>query len=170
MTPKNLKWLAGSALLFLSPALWALESDRNQPIAIEADQGSLDQNSQTTTFTGNVKLRQGTMYVNAARVVAHKDTAGNQIINASGSPVTFGQQLEKKGLVKGQGNHVHYESVSGIVTLTGNAKVQRGGDMASGQTIVYNTRTEVYTVNSAQKGRVHVIIQPQNKKQTSGKK
>lgn len=169
MTLKNLKWPFAAALLMQSPALWALESDRNQPIAIEADQGSLDQNNQTTTFTGNVKLRQGTMYVNATRVVAHKDAAGNQIINASGSPVTFGQQLEKNGLVKGHGNHVHYESVSGIVTLTGNAEVQRGGDMASGHIIVYNTRTEVYTVNSAQKGRVHVIIQPQNKKTKSGK-
>ena len=131
MTPKNLKLLAVCLLTGISTHAWALESDRNQPIAIEADQGSLDQ--------------------------------GNQSMRASGRPVQFGQQLEKDGMVKGQANEVRYASASGIVTLTGNARVERGGDMARGHSIVYNTRTEVYTVSGGDKGRVSVLIQPQNK-------
>ncbi|PIT51162.1 lipopolysaccharide transport periplasmic protein LptA [Snodgrassella alvi] len=160
----NGKVLAAMLLLAGSVHAWALNSDRQQPIQIEADQGSLDKQNQTTVFTGNVKMRQGTMYMNAARVTAHKDNAGNQTIIADGKPATFGQQLEKDGMVFGQGDNVHYESQSGIVTITGNAQVNRGGDMARGAVIIYNTNTEVYTVKSAPKGRVHVIIQPQQKK------
>ena len=157
MTPKNLKLLAVCLLTGISTHAWALESDRNQPIAIEADQGSLDQGNQSTVFSGNVQIRQGSLYINAARVEVNRDNAGNQTMRASGRPVQFGQQLEKDGMVKGQANEVRYASASG------NARVERGGDMARGHSIVYNTRTEVYTVSGGDKGRVSVLIQPQNK-------
>ena len=163
MTPKNLKLLAVCLLTGISTHAWALESDRNQPIAIEADQGSLDQGNQSTVFSGNVQIRQGSLYINAARVEVNRDNAGNQTMRASGKPVQFGQQLEKDGMVKGQANEVRYASASGIVTLTGNARVERGSDMARGHSIVYNTRTEVYTVSGGGKGRVSVLIQPQKK-------
>ena len=61
---------------------------------------------------------------------------------------------------------MEYSSATGIVKLTGNARVQRGGDLAEGASIVYNTRTEVYTVSGSKaaggKGgkRVTVVIQP----------
>lgn len=143
--------------------VWALEGDRNKPIEIEADQGSLDQKNQTTVFTGNVKMRQGSMYMNAGRITAHKDNAGNQTMVATGNLAKFGQQLEKDGMVTGQGNQINYDSLSGIVTVTGNAQVNRAGDMVQGTKIIYNTRTEVYTVHSDSKNRVHVLIQPQTK-------
>ena len=106
MTPKNLKLLAVCLLTGISTHAWALESDRNQPIAIEADQGSLDQGNQSTVFSGNVQIRQGSLYINAARVEVNRDNAGNQTMRASGRPVQFGQQLEKDGMVKGQANEV----------------------------------------------------------------
>lgn len=149
---------------------YALESDRNQPIAIEADQGSLDQKNQVTTFSGNVIIKQGSLNIRAASVRVSQDKSGNQTMHAEGSPVKFGQQLENKGYVEGQGNKVEYASATGLVKLSGNAKVQRGGDVAIGDVITYNMRTEVYTVlggnvTGAKKGgRVSVIIQPTNKK------
>lgn len=144
----------------------ALESDRNQPIAIEADQGSLDQKNQVTTFSGNVIIKQGSLNIRAANVRVSQDKSGNQTMHAEGNPVKFGQQLENKGYVEGQGNKVEYASATGLVKLSGNAKVQRGGDVAVGDVITYNMRTEVYTVlggnvTGAKKGgRVSVIIQP----------
>ena len=65
---------------------------------------------------------------------------------------------------------MEYLSQTNVVKLVGNAKVQRGGDMAQGEAISYNTRTEVYTVlGGAATGnkngrRVHVIIQPSSTK------
>ncbi|WP_084224373.1 lipopolysaccharide transport periplasmic protein LptA [Stenoxybacter acetivorans] len=153
-----------TALITSGIPAFALESDRHQPIEIEADQGSLDQHNQSTVFSGQVRVRQGTMFINADRVEANRDKAGNQTILANGSPVTFGQQLDKNNKVYGQANAVSYASQSGVVTLTGNAKITRGSDSAQGQSIIYNTRAETYTVRGGKNGRVHIVIQPQKQK------
>ena len=167
MIRNNRKSLLAAALMFAaSSAAFALESDRNQPIQIEADQGSLDQKNQNTTFSGNVIVKQGSMYIQAGTVAVSKDKSGQQHMNAHGNPVKFGQQLEKNGKVDGQANQVEYSSATGVVVLTGNAKITRGGDMASGNVITYNTRTEVYTVSGNKNAtsktgrRVSVVIQP----------
>lgn len=167
---KKINAIFGMILLSGSLNAYALESDRNQPIAIEADQGSLDQKNQVTTFSGNVIIKQGSLNIRAANVRVSQDKSGNQTMHAEGSPVKFGQQLENKGYVEGQGNKVEYGSATGLVKLSGNAKVQRGGDVATGEVITYNMRTEVYTVlggnvtGTKKGGRVSVIIQPTNKK------
>lgn len=169
MTPNNhnrKRLLAAVLLLSGSLNAHALESDRRQPISIEADQGSLDQKNQVTVFSGNVVIKQGSLNIRAAKVRVSQDTSGNQTMSAEGSPVKFGQQLENKGQVEGQGNRVEYASATGVVKLSGNAQVRRGGDIARGEVITYNMRSEVYTVLGGKAvgqkngGRVSVIIQP----------
>lgn len=167
MTRNNiLKLMVAGLMISGSLNAFALESDRKQPIAIEADQGSLDQKNQVTVFSGNVIIKQGTLNIRAQNVRVSQDKQGNQTMVASGSPVRFSQELENKGLVEGEGSKVEYASATNIVKLIGKAKVQRGGDVAQGEAISYNTRTEVYTVLGGKavgnnKGRrVSVIIQP----------
>ncbi|WP_274585084.1 lipopolysaccharide transport periplasmic protein LptA [Neisseria leonii] len=169
MYRKTLPEILLAALLLAAPAVWALESDRSRPIEIEADQGQLDQRNQSTTFSGNVIIRQGTLNIRAASV--NVVTANSeQVMKALGSPVQFSQMLDNnKGTVNGRANRIDYTSADGMVVLSGNARVTRGGDSAEGDRITYNTRTEVYTVNSnpaaAEKSgrRVNVVIQPQKR-------
>ncbi|MDO5639117.1 MAG: lipopolysaccharide transport periplasmic protein LptA [Neisseria sp.] len=166
MTPKILKAVMCAALVAAASPVLALESDRSKPIEIEADQGSLDQANQVTTFSGNVIIKQGTLNIRAGSVRVSRDGKGQQQMSASGSPVHFSQTLDgNKGTVNGQANNVEYSSATGIVKLTGNAKVQRGGDRAEGASITYNTRTEVYNVSGSKSAsgsgkRVTVVIQP----------
>ncbi|OSI15118.1 lipopolysaccharide transport periplasmic protein LptA [Neisseria dumasiana] len=174
MTRKTFNAAILAALAVTAPA-YALQSDSKQPIQIEADQGSLDQANQVTTFSGNVIIKQGSLNIRAGSVKVSRNDKGEQFMSASGSPVRFGQTLDGgKGTVNGQANNVEYSSATGVVKLTGNARVQRGGDLAEGASITYNTRTEVYTVHGSKaaggKGgkRVTVIIQPSSAQ--SGKK
>ncbi|MDO4878699.1 MAG: lipopolysaccharide transport periplasmic protein LptA [Neisseria sp.] len=153
--------------LLLAAQAHALESDRKQPIEIEADRGELDQKKQSTTFSGNVVIKQGTLNIRAANVNVVRSSDGQQAMKAVGSPVRFSQTLDGgKGTVNGEAQQVEYSSASNIVRLTGNAKVTRGGDLAEGAVITYNTRTEVYTVLGSRaadgkKGkRVNIVIQP----------
>ena len=85
MTPKILNAALLAALLAAAPA-FALESDRSRPIEIEADQGSLDQANQVTTFSGNVVIKQGSLNIRAASVRVSRDDKGQQVMSASGSP------------------------------------------------------------------------------------
>lgn len=176
---EKIKYLAGIILISGSLNAHALESDRRQPISIEADAGSLDQKNQITVFNGNVIIKQGSLNIRANAVRVAQDKQGNQQIDAEGAPVYFGQQLEDKGYVEGTGNQVNYESSTGLVRLTGNAMVKRGGDVARGAAITYNMRTEVYTVlgskiagtaSGTKNGRVSVIIQPNTVNKNSKKK
>ncbi|ASK27465.1 lipopolysaccharide transport periplasmic protein LptA [Neisseria chenwenguii] len=165
---------AAVALLAAAAPAYALESDRNQPIQIEADQGSLDQAKQTTTFTGNVIIKQGTLNINAASVTVSRNDKGQQFMKANGSPVKFSQVLDdNKGTVHGRGSNVEYASSTGLVVLTGNARIERGGDVAEGAVITYNMKTEIYTIagskktgkkSAAKSGRVSVVIQPSSTK------
>lgn len=153
------------AVVATSPVM-ALDSDRRQPIEIEANQGSLDQANQVTIFTGNVVIKQGTLNIRASSVRVSRDKQGQQSMSATGGPVYFSQTLDgSKGTVKGQANQVEYSSATGMVKLVGNAKVQRDNDRAEGAVITYNTRTEVYSVNGSSNAagsgkRVTVVIQP----------
>ena len=154
-----------TALSATSPA-FALQSDSRQPIQIEADRGSLDQTKQSTTFSGNVVIRQGTLNISASRVNVTRGGKGGESVRAEGPPVRLSQTVEGgKGTVRGQANNIAYSSAGSTVVLTGNAKVQRGGDVVEGAVITYNTQTEVYTVSggaksAAKSGRVSVVIRP----------
>ena len=173
---RNICKAAAAAALFLSAPAFALQSDSKQPIAVEADSGSLDQANQSTTFTGNVIIRQGTLNIRASSVNVSRNEKSEQFVKASGAPVRFSQTLDGgKGTVNGQADNVDYSSATGIVTLTGRARVQRGGDVAEGAVITYNMRTEVYTISgsaatgaksAAKSGRVSVVIQPNGKVST----
>ena len=175
MTRKILLNVLCCGLLAVSLQAHALESDRKQPIEIEADQGELDQKNQSTTFSGNVVIKQGTLNIRAASVNVVRSADGQQTMKASGSPVRFGQTLDGgKGTVNGEASQVEYSSASNVVKLSGNAKVTRGGDKAEGAVITYNTRTEVYTVSGSKAAggkpgkRVNIVIQPSST--TGGKK
>ena len=137
----------------------ALESDRQQPISIEADQGSLDQKNQVTVFSGNVVVTQGSILMRAATARVSQDKNGNQTMNAQGSPVYFRQTLDdNKGTAEGWGDRAEYVSATNT------------GDVATGNAISYNTKTEVYTVlggnatGSKNNPRVHIVIQPNTAK------
>jgi lipopolysaccharide export system protein LptA len=172
MIPKNSLKIISMGLLLASSLLstnaWAEKRDRDQPIGVVADEGSLDQTKQETIFTGNVEVTQGTLKMTAQRVQVNRFENGTQKMKATGSPVHFQQKLEGKNeWVRGRGNTVTYDSASGQVILATNARVERDGDVVTGDTITYNTHTEVYTAKrGASKGRVSVVLQPS----TTGKK
>lgn len=161
---KQIQFILTAILFSGSLSAWALDSDRKQPIAVEADQGSLDQKQQVTTFSGNVVVKQGTLNIHAQTVKVSKN-GQSQFMVATGQPVRFSQQLEKEGMVQGEARRVEYSSATNIVKLIGQAKVKRGGDLVEGETITYNTRTEVYDVSGSSTGkgnrRVTVVIQPE---------
>ena len=73
-------------LLAVSLQAHALESDRKQPIEIEADQGELDQKNQSTTFSGNVVIKQGTLNIRAASVNVVRSADGQQTMKPAAAP------------------------------------------------------------------------------------
>lgn len=82
--------LAGSLLAASIPA-FAVTGDTEQPIHIDSDQQSLDMQGNVVTFTGNVVMTQGTIKINADKVVVTRPGGeqGKEVIDGYGNPATF---------------------------------------------------------------------------------
>lgn len=70
--------------LLLSGGAQALPDDEQQPIEIEADRAELDDATGTATYSGSVRLDQGSLKVRAARLIIETDAQQVQRITAEG--------------------------------------------------------------------------------------
>ncbi|BAK78088.1 lipopolysaccharide transport periplasmic protein LptA [Pseudogulbenkiania sp. NH8B] len=159
--------LAVLAGLCSATAALAEKADQSKPIEINANSGTLDQLKGHTVWEGNVVVTQGTLRVNADRVVVTRDDKGNQTVQATGKVVTFRQKMDGKDeYIEGQASRLDYTGITNTAVLTGNARVKRGEDLVIGDVITYNTQSQTYQVKGGaatgpNKGRITVILQPQ---------
>ena len=79
-------------IILLSPHLAALDSDRDQPIQIEADVAVRDESAGETRYEGNVILTQGSLRITADMISIKHDSAAADKIVAIGRPATLVQQ------------------------------------------------------------------------------
>ena len=89
----SLNLVLASSLLAASIPAFAVTGDTDQPIHIESDQQSLDMQGNVVTFTGNVIVTQGTIKINADKVVVTRPGGeqGKEVIDGYGKPATFYQ-------------------------------------------------------------------------------
>ena len=140
----------------------ALDADRRQPIRIEADRVEIDEQKGTSTYTGSVQVRQGTLRLEAERVVVHRGREALERIVARGAPATFRQQPEGADyLIRGQARQLRYNAAAATVELTGEAHIWQGRDEFSGARVVYELERErVRAEGGADDGRVRAVIHP----------
>jgi len=153
--------------LWLSAApAWALPSDQNQPINIEADQAIIDQREGVSTYRGKVHVVQGTMEINGTELVMHHDEAGKPTsIVVKGDLATYKQQIQpNEPEVHGQALQMEYTTSSEILTLLGKARVTRGTDVVEGEKIRYDRLNDRILANGQNEGggqgRVQITITP----------
>jgi lipopolysaccharide export system protein LptA len=165
--------LSNALLLLLAslPTLApALESDKDQPVYIEADSVELDDRSGISTYSGNVELNQGTIRMTADRVVITQRDGDTDHVEAEGNPVTFQQKTsEKKGLFKARAKRDEYDLNSETIYLIEEAVVTQDGDVFKNDRITYNRSSEVVRAGASEQGkqRVRITIQSKSSKQAA---
>lgn len=147
--------LIRTALLCLAAATgtaWAAKADRTRPLVIDAGDGAIvgDKSPGRVEVQGPVLVSKGSLLMRAARLVA-TDVGGGyrvQALAAEGGAVQIGMDLEQPGTrMEAQAEQVDYEEVSGLLRLTGNARLRQlaGGQMQrelTGNQIVFDTVKE----------------------------
>lgn len=159
-------------LLIFPPACLAERADRDQPIHMEANQVLMDDTQQISTFTGNVRLTQGTLLLTGDKIVVVEDKDGFKHATVYGNTAKFREKRDGfDQYVEGYGNRIEYDTRSETLNLHEKARLKRGLDEVSGDNIVYNTDTEIFQADGrpASKGtdqpqRVRAILQPKSKK------
>lgn len=140
----------------------ALTGDTNKPIHIESDQQSLDMDGNVVTFTGHVIATQGTIKINADKVVVTRPAGvqGQEVIDAYGNPATFYQMQDNGKPVKGQASKLHYELAKDFVTLTGNAYLEQLDSNVKGDKITYLVKEQKMQAFSDKGKRVTTVLVP----------
>ncbi len=153
----------------------AEKADREKPTQVEANRMTSDEARRISIFEGGVVLTKGTMQLRAERVVVRQDADGFQYASASGNPVHFRQKSDARGGQEGvwleaEALRVEIDERNERVELHENARVTRENDEVRGGYILFDQRSEFFSVSStkdAPGARVRAVIQP--KKPEAGK-
>jgi lipopolysaccharide export system protein LptA len=168
------------ALQCAEPA-YALSTDFEQPIEIEADFAELDDEEGTTIYIGNVIVIQGSIRMTGDRLKVDF-TSERDLKDAylDGRLATFKQTPDNGAEdVEGEAITIEYHALENMLVLIEKAKVTQGARLTQGHRINYDTERSIVTVRSSRagkvdkddlskagSGRVRVIIPPKKKEET----
>ncbi len=162
-----IKWLFPGLLwgvnLAFSPLVGALEGDTAQPVTIESNSGFYDDKKGVSIYTGKVIVIQGSMRMDADKVVVYMQNREIQKLVATGAPVKFKQTPEEgKEDVHGNSLTAEYYPETQLLILIKEALVWQGRNSTASERIEYDRISEVVKAgdSSSDTKRVHVILQP----------
>ncbi len=148
--------------LLITPAtVLALKSDMRKPISIEADRMDIDDSSGKSVYYGNVKLKQGslTLQANKVTVIQSKGKGKSSKVIAEGEPAIMRQTKDgTKEQIEGRGNRLEYTVSSKLLLLIGKASLRQGGDTFRSDRIVYNREQSTIKAGASAKGKQRVRI------------
>jgi lipopolysaccharide export system protein LptA len=156
--------------------VFAERADRNKPIHMEADRVTVDDTNKTNIFEGNVKLQQGTLQIEAVKILLVQDKSGYSLVTATGKPAHLRQKRDGANeFAEAFGDRIVYDSNADIANIFGQARVKRNGDDVRGEHIIYNTKSGIFQVfgsevttpkeqaaDQPEQGRVTIVIQPKS--------
>ncbi len=160
INPKLLWCLLLSALPH-SPA-WALSSDRQQPMHIEADQAELDEQKGISIYTGNVKVTQGTLVLTGNHMTVYNQDENIDKVILLGKPATYRQRPDGKDEdMRAEALRMEYYANPEQVILLQKAVAWQGKNTFRSDRIVYDVpQDRVQAGNRSGDQRVHIILQP----------
>jgi lipopolysaccharide export system protein LptA len=148
----------------------AERADREKPLQLDADQVLINDTLQMSTFSGSVKLSQGSLQILGDTVVV-QNLNGFSIATITGKPASFHQKREGLNeLIEGSGERIIYDTHTETIDFYNQARIKRDLDDVRGEHISYSAKTEVFQVNGKNDNtnlppkRVRAIFQPKNKK------
>jgi len=170
--PRKLLQVTALLLLLAPVATWGLDTDRSQPIHIEAEKATLSEQGEKSIYEGNVQLRQGTLKLRGSRMTVY--LANNEVdrITLTGKPATLQQRPNAQDSDQhAEADSIEYSATDERVILLGNARIwQTGDEEFRSERIVFNLKDN--TVNAGgnnSQDRVHITIQPKSKQATDNK-
>jgi lipopolysaccharide export system protein LptA len=152
-----------SCLILLLPLqLFALSSDRQQPIQVEADSLEMREQENVSIYTGNVHLTQGSLEFRCEQLTLYFDDQKQlTLMEMTGTPVTFRQLDDEKQEINGRAKQMQYRQSKSILIMSGKARLNHKGNTIESNTIQINTDNEgIQAGSSGPDDRVKMIIQP----------
>lgn len=166
MSPRAASALLTIAILLTAAGAHARQSDRNQPMDIDAGHqaGTLDDSAPIVLSQG-VVITQGSLNIQAERAEITLRGGDPVRVLLTGSPATMEQEMEDGSPMNARGSRIDYNIANDTMVLTGNAHVEQPQGNMRSQRIVYNMQTERVEAGGEGAGRVQMRIQPRSQRQ-----
>lgn len=156
-------------LVLGTSSAWAERADRDQAMYLDADTVNIDDAKQISIFEGNVRLTQGTLKISGDKIVVTETASGDKHGTVTGKSAQFRQKREGVDeIIEGNAQRIEYDTQNEFLELFGEASMKRSNDEVHGDHITYDSKTEIFhvdsarTPNSGQRGRVRAVIQPKS--------
>ncbi len=131
--------------------LGGIAVDDTAAVEVAADNLSVDQDTGTAVFSGNVVIVQGEMRVSAANVeVLYAEATGSISRLVATGGVTFVTATEAA-----EAKNADYDLAAGTLTLTGDVLLTQGLSAISAEKMVVNTADG----SAVMEGRVRTVLQ-----------
>ncbi len=159
MKPLHLSLLVA---ILVAPQALALKSDTQQPVYINSDTQQVDMKSNQVIFNGDVSLKQGSINIDADKIVVTRDQKTETInkIQAFGKPAKFSQLMDDGKTISAQANELDYNISTDELTMKGKAQLAQEGNTIKGSTIRYQIGQQKLVADSSKNERVTTILQP----------
>ena len=151
-------------LLLLPGFVFALSTDKDQPIQLEADSVDIDEASGVSIYQGNVIVTQGSLKLWADKMWIYRKNGVTEKIVTKGNPTHFRQLLDdSEEETKGQAKQAEFYVQKDEIHLINEAMLEQKQDKFRSDRIIYlRSKSLVKAGASAQgKQRVHVTIEPE---------
>lgn len=156
----------GLGLLLSARLAFGLETDSEQPVYIDSDTAVYDENTQVSTYIGNVIATQGSIKIDADKLVVYLKDGDIIKLVATGKPSKF-EQLPAVGKEKmyGEGLINEFYPDKNLLIFMQNASVWQGDAKQSSDHIEYDTKNSLLKAGQGQTDgkRVHSVIKPKAK-------
>jgi lipopolysaccharide export system protein LptA len=151
-------------LLLLPLAAPALHRDREQAMQIRADRFESSTKAETTILSGNVRIAQGSLVVQADR--AEITQVGGEVTRAvlTGRPARLRQALEAGGEIQATAAKIDYALAEERVELSGEVVLERPQGTLRSERVVYSVRTGQLSAGESVQGGVELVIPPRARK------
>ncbi len=127
-------------------------SDPNAPVEVAADSLSVDQDTGSATFAGNVKISQGNMTMTAPRVNVfyNEDQSGiARLVGSGGVSISSGKD-------SAQAQNADYNVDTQIINMTGSVQLVQGFNSMSAERMSVNVSSGTAELH----GRVRTVLNP----------
>lgn len=137
------------------------ESDKNKPIFLESDSAKWDEESQKSTYRGNVVVTQGSMLLTGdLLVVTSKNNEINKMV-ITGNKSTYKQKTKNGKIVNGEALKIQYFVEQSKIIFLNKAVLVQSNNTVKSNKIIYKTDSEnIMAGDKEGKSRVKMTLEP----------
>lgn len=147
---------------------FALKSDADQPVHIDSNTATYNDNTGNSIYIGNVVTVQGSLRITSNKLVVYVTDGEIDKMVFTGKPAKF-KQLPSKGkdYIYGEGLTGEYYPSQNRLILIEQAVVSQGNNRSASKIITYDSKNYLIQAGKKSSGasRVHSVFQPKVKKQ-----